>query len=178
VRNGVLGALVAATIAVGVAVGFFWLKSPRATPVGVGERLPAVELTYAATPNRVRLDTLRGHPLLLVFVETGSDGGLAFARSLEKLHRRHRRKGLNQVVVSIDDEPAKLREVLSRSAITYDVLSDPGAQATTPAFGRPQPGDAYLVDADGVVRHVWVKNEDWADDRISVALEQFEKPGS
>ena len=125
---------------------------------------------------KVRLDTLQGNPLLLVFVEMESDGGQAFGRYLERIHRRHRRFGMHQVVIALDENVEALRERLKKDAITYDLLSDPGARFTTPAFGRSQPGDTYLVDTDGVVQRVWITNEDWADDRISIAVDQLRKP--
>jgi hypothetical protein len=66
--------------------------------------------------------------------------------------------------------------VLKRTLITFDVLADPGARATTPAFGRSQPGDAYLVDRNGIVQRIWVTAEDWADDRIAMAVDELSKP--
>jgi peroxiredoxin len=171
-----LGALVATAVAVLVAGGFFWLRSPRATPVGLGDRLPAVELDFAAQDGpKQRLDTLRGHPVLLIFVETRSEGGLAFTRALERLHRRYNRGGLNQVVVALDEERGPLREVLQRHGITYTVLADPGGRATSPAFGRPQPGDTYLVDRNGVVQRVFVSRDDWSDNRVAEAVEEQQK---
>ena len=169
-----IGAIVAVAVALSVTLGFFWALGTRATPVGPGDRLPAVELPFVMGTTTSRLDVLRGEPLLLVFVETGSPGGLSFAKGvLEFMHRRSLRKGLNLVAVALDPDRDAVRKVLGAEPITYQVLHDPGAAATQEAFGVSQPGDAYLVGPDGVVVNVFVSGDDWSKNRVGEAVEAF-----
>jgi peroxiredoxin len=169
------GVLVVAGVALVTVVGFLWSTAPRSTRLAAGSRLPAVDLPFAVNDSRSRLSTIRGEPLLLVFVETSSPGGRAFASSLEKLHRRYLRRGLQLVAIALDENRDALRKVLAEDAITYMVLHDPGARATRSTIGSSQPGDAYLVGADGVVDTAFASGggADWKDLRIQFAIERL-----
>jgi hypothetical protein len=171
VRRGLIGGLVAIAVAVSVTLGFFWARGTRATPIGPGDPLPPVELRFAMADASSKLDAIRGEPLLLLFVETSSPGGRAFANTVELLHRRYMRRGLNLVAIALDTDRGALQKMLGADAITYQVLHDPGARATSATFGVSQPGDAYLVGADGRVTRVFVSPEDWSDRRVAEAIE-------
>lgn len=168
-----VGALAAVAVAVIVTLGFFYAQAPRATPVGPGDPLPAVELPFGVTDGRVSLDGVRGGPLvLLVFLETESPGGLRFAQSLEMLHRKFRSRGVHTVGIALDGNRAHLQRVLRQRAFTYQVLHDPGGTAVARAFGPPQPHDTYLLK-DGRVVEVFITAEDWATGRIAATLDEL-----
>lgn len=172
-KRTVIGAVVAVAVALAVTLGFFWARAPRATRIPAGGRLPSVELPFAVADSRSRLDAIHGDPLLLVFLETTSPGGRAFANAIERVHRRYMRRGLNLVAVALDEDRDQLRKVLAEDPITYMVLHDPGGRVTSPSMGMPQPGDAYLLSADGELDTAFVTGDDWNDLRIQFAIERL-----
>jgi peroxiredoxin len=95
---------------------------------------------------------LRGKVVVNVIWATWSPAARMELREVQRVYREQREKGLEVVALSIDENPAEVREFWSKRDYSFPVAmrSDAffdhyGRVSTTPMF--------YIVDRQGTLRH-------------------------
>lgn len=145
-------------------LAFFYLQSPRATRVKVGQQAPALALpTVQPSTSQPSLAQLRGSAVLLVVFDAACPVCPRYLAGVEALYRRYFRRGLAVYAVSLDRDPGAARSMLLKSEATFLALSDPGGTTMRRDWGEVRPGEGYLIDARGVVRAVYPDPIDWND---------------
>lgn len=157
--RGVVKITAAAVLLAGTAQAFFG-HSHDAAALSEGSRAPAFQ---AERPDGTTFDSgaLRGRPVVLNFWATWCPPCVEELPSLEGLHRALGAEGLAVVAVSVDDEPQELRRFVARQRLTLDVLRDPGTHAVARRYGVEAFPTTFVLDADGVVRGVYVGPAEW-----------------
>ena len=181
-RQTVIGAVLAAVVAVIVVVGYWWARAPEATLVKVGHQAPDLELpSLGAASGKTRLSSFRGRPVLLVMFMSTCHICDEEMPGLERLHRRLLPRGLAVIGVSADTDRAALQKFVERHQITFTLLEDPGGPALRQAYGSWKLPEAYLIDAQGKVAAVWLGSVRWDGRDVSEAITPLlppRKPGS
>ena len=175
-RSGLAVLIVAAVV-----VGFWWLRSPEATLVKVGQQAPDLELRSLGATSKTRLSSFRGRPVLLVMFLSNCHICDAEMPEIERLHRQMLPRGLSVIGVSADTERAALQQFAQRHQITFPVLEDPGGAALRQAYGSWRLPEAYLIDASGKVAAVWLGSVRWSGRDVRDAITRLlppRKPGS
>ena len=167
-RQKLLLALAAASVAVLVAFGVWWAVAPPAPLVHEGERAPDFALPHFNMPSRRgTLSELRGDPVVLVRFDSRWASTGPYLAEVEKIHRRFLRDGL--VVVGIAFDPAAeqraLEFVLHNRDVTFTVLLDPGGASTGPLYGMPRDRpETYLIDTTGHIRAIEQEPRPWTNE--------------
>jgi peroxiredoxin Q/BCP len=130
-----------------------------ANAIQVGDRAPLIALTDQNGVER-RSDRLQGQPLVLFFYpKDDTPGCTAEACAFRDNHSELEALGAQVWGVSGDDAGSHVR-FAARHQLPYPLLVDRG-NALRQAFGVPNallflPGRVtYVIDGDGVVRHVF-----------------------
>ncbi|MCT0198333.1 peroxiredoxin [Synechococcus sp. CS-1325] len=130
-----------------------------ANAIELGERAPLIALTDQSGVER-RSDQLQGQPLVLFFYpKDDTPGCTAEACAFRDNHAALEALGAQVWGVSGDDAGSHSR-FASRHQLPYPLLVDRG-NALRQAFGVPKalgllPGRVtYVIDGDGVVRHIF-----------------------
>jgi peroxiredoxin len=180
-RDTALRAVGAAVVGVAVVVGFWWLRSPEATKVKVGDPAPDLELRSLGATEKSRLSSFRGRPVLLVMFLSNCHLCDAEMPEIERLNRMLLPRGLLVVGVSADEDRAALQRFVQRHQVTFPVLEDPGGHALREAWGSWKLPEAYLIDASGKVAAIWLGSVNWSGDAVRDAIVKVlppRKPGS
>jgi peroxiredoxin len=165
-----LGPVLAVAVTAGLVTAYAWWRAPEATQAKVGDAAPDLALgTLGGGPTS--LSSFRGSPVLLVMFLSGCKHCEADAPEIEKLHRAYFKKGLIVVGVSVDPDRASLQDFVDRHGITYWVMEDFGGRAVRETWGSWQMPEAYLIDADGIVRQVWLGGVDWLSPGVRGEIE-------
>jgi peroxiredoxin len=165
-----VGPLLAIAVTLGLVVGYWWWQSPEASQVKVGDSAPELELsTLGGGPTR--LSSFRGSPVLLVMFLSGCKHCEADADEIDKLHRAYFKDGLIVIGVSVDPDRAALQDFVDRHGTSFWVMEDFGGVQVREAWGSWQMPEAYLIDAEGVVRAVWLGAVDWLGPEVRRKIE-------
>lgn len=132
-------------------------------PVVRGARAPDFSLQRladASQSDRISLDSLAGRVVLVNFWATWCEPCEQEMPAMERLYRSLPRDRFELLAVSIDDEPGKVAEFVSRYALTFPVLLDPGKQVAEryQTMGVPE---SILVDRNGRVVERYVGPREW-----------------
>jgi peroxiredoxin len=168
---------IAVAVAAMVVIAVLYARAPRATRVHVGEMAPDFELPAATDAPLTRLSGNRGGPTLLVFFDTRWPGSDAYIRYVERMHRRYFRRGLRTMAVSVDRDPALVREFVHRNGVTFAVVCDPFASKLVSSWGTPKDPEAYLLDPTLRVEAVLLERVDWTSPKVRDFLAKYLQPG-
>jgi peroxiredoxin len=155
-RAYLLRLLAALAVAAAAVVAYWWIQSPAATKVSVGERVPELQLPTLGGTTLTRLSQFRGHPVLLWMFMTRCPVCEKELPRVERLHREFLQRGLIVLGVAADADPAELVRLGQLHAITFYVLHDPNGVTMREAFGTSRVPEAYLIDREGIVRAVYL----------------------
>jgi peroxiredoxin len=117
-----------------------------------GARLPEIGLTDLSG-NRVDLGSLKGKVVVVDFWATWCAPCKQELPILEKLWQKDRAKGLVVVGVSVDQEAANVGAFVKQLKLSFPVVHDK-AHAVADRVKPPRMPSSYIVDRNGVVRHV------------------------
>jgi peroxiredoxin len=166
-------ALIAVVVAVAVVIAVLYARSPRATPVHVGQVAPDFTLTAVNGGIPIRLAANRNGPTLLVFFDVRRDGNESYFEHLQRMHMRYYARGLKTIAVSIAPDARPLTQFLSRTGATFPVLSDPFAAGVHKAgYGTPRDPEAYFLDGQGRVQAVFTQRIDWNTRAVADLIEK------
>ena len=102
----------------------------------------------------LRLESLRGHVVLLNFWAVACPPCRIEMPELEKIHRRYAGRGLQVLgVTEMDPTPGQVRDAIAEMGVTYPILLDPGAGIAS-LYGIKAHPTSFVIDAKGIVRFV------------------------
>ncbi len=168
----VLGAVI---VAAALVLGFWWTRSPPATPVGLGDGAPDFALRTLDGAWEARLSSQRPFPVLLVLFDTRWEAARRDLGEIERLHRRYLRRGLRVLGVALDEAEPNV-QVLRDLVVTFPVLRDQGGRGLARDWGRPASVQAYLIAPDGKVRAVFQDRVAWRGQAIREQIEPVLAP--
>jgi peroxiredoxin len=103
--------------------------------------------------NRVTLESLRGSVVIVDFWASWCEPCADSMPVLESLYTRFRADGLRVVGVSQDRSADNIAPFLRRHPVTFPIIHDAG-NAIAGRYAPPTMPTSYLIDREGVVRHV------------------------
>jgi peroxiredoxin len=157
---------VAALVALVAIFGYWYWRSPESTKIRAGMTAPDLELQSATGKGRLRLSSLRGRPVLLVFFMSSCHICDKDVPKIDRLFREYRSEGLMVVGVSVDANYADRQRFLLEKHVTFAVVQDPYGDAVYEAYGSRKMPEAYLIDAEGRVDRVYLGAVDWLGDEV------------
>jgi peroxiredoxin len=118
-----------------------------------------------ATPKQgsFRLSEYRGKPVMVNFWATWCPPCLEEMPALERLYRRHRDAGFVLVAVSLDANPEKVQEFLTRHHLTFPVGLDPKTRVAELYGVRALPS-TFIVDRRGNLSALALGPRAWDND--------------
>lgn len=124
--------------------------SPAAAAVTEGDPLPQLEV-LAIDGTTIGPEQYRGKVVLTVFWATWCHVCMRELPEFQVLYEKHRAAGFEVVALSVDQDPADVREYLTRARLTYTVAMRTAElkSAWGPVQGTPL---LFLSDRTGVVR--------------------------
>lgn len=129
------------------------LVSSGAQALSVGEKVPECVLSGLAGNPAAHLSQFRGKVLYVDFWASWCiPCGQSF-RFLNEMHEKFKDQGLQIVGVNVDEEIADAGEFLTQHSTSFSVLADASKQCAKDFAVQGMPS-SYLVDRQGVVRHI------------------------
>lgn len=122
---------------------------------GVEPGAPAPECSFRASGDAAatELSRLRGHVVWVDFWASWCDPCVAAIPFLNQLDRDLYEQGLRVLGVNLDEQPAAAAEFLAQHQARFLQVADPDGECPR-RFGVDAMPSSYLVDRQGVVRHV------------------------
>ena len=125
------------------ATGIYW---------GQKNKAPALELV-SVEGQRISLEALRGHPVLVSFWASDCRSCLEEIPELVSLHEQYAQRGLKLLAIAMPyDPPSRVLNLAKDWHLPYSVILDPLGQAVA-AFGQVNLiPHHFLIDAKGIIR--------------------------
>lgn len=156
--------------AVLLALGYYWVSAPEATRIKVGMEAPELELP-SVNPGSVKLSSFRGQAVLLAFFMSDCHICQKEIGEIERISREYRQRGLLVVGVSVDPDYATTRRFIEERGLTFGLLRDPNGEQIGQAYGSYKMPEAYLIDAKGIVRGVFLGSVKWRSPEVRNQIE-------
>jgi cytochrome c biogenesis protein CcmG/thiol:disulfide interchange protein DsbE len=134
------------------------LEAPEASAVPVVANFPAPNLHLTTLDGRkVALSDFRGHVVLVNNWATWCPPCRDEMPTLEAYYRAHAADGLVLIAIAAHEYPFEIRDFLKKNDLhlSFLLVPDPEEQAMH-AFHQTHLPASYVVDANGVVRLMWV----------------------
>lgn len=135
------------------ACALLWLWPSAAAAVGVGEKAPGFRLPALGAGGDVSLAEHRGKVVYLDFWASWCPPCLSSIPQLEGLRKEFPAGDFQILAINIDRDPAKALAFLAKHSVGYPSGSDPKGEWPK-RFDIPTMPTSFLIDAEGVVRHV------------------------
>jgi cytochrome c biogenesis protein CcmG/thiol:disulfide interchange protein DsbE len=143
-----IGVLVALTALFGLAI--LPRLSPRTGGV-VGKPAPDASFPLVANgdPNaRMQISSLKGHPVVLDFWATWCGPCAVQAPILDRIARRHQKKGLIVLGINAEDPPEAIRAYTARKGLSYPMVLDVTKEAFS-RYGVSMLPSVVVIDKEG-----------------------------
>lgn len=124
-----------------------------AAAVESGDPAPDFRLPALSGPMPLSLSEYRGKVVYLDFWASWCGPCLVSLPLLEELRREFSPRDFQVLAVNLDDDPSKARRFLDKRPVGYPSAHDPKG-AVPGRFGVETMPTSYLIDRQGVVRHV------------------------
>lgn len=116
---------------------------------------PAPDVTFPVAANgdpgaRMQLASLRGKPVVLDFWATWCGPCAVQAPILDRIARRHAKRGLVVLGVNVDDPPETARAYAAQKGLSYPIVTDP-SRAAASRYGVQQLPSLVVIDKEGRV---------------------------
>jgi peroxiredoxin len=128
------------------------LLASVALAVDAGARAPELGASDLGG-NRVTIESLRGSVVIVDFWASWCEPCADSMPVLESLYTRFRADGLRVIGVSQDRSADNIAPFLRRHPVTFPIIHDAG-NAIAGRYAPPTMPTSYLIDREGVVRHV------------------------
>jgi thiol-disulfide isomerase/thioredoxin len=139
--------------AAGAFVALLFAVAAPAPALEEGERAPQFHAPRLDGDGGVSLGDFRGKVVYLDFWASWCAPCLVSLPVLEELRQEFPADRFQILAVNLDREPAKARSFLRKRNIGYPSATDPEGRIPD-TFGLETMPTSYLIDAEGVVRHV------------------------
>jgi peroxiredoxin len=149
------------------------LTAPSFAAVSAGQRAPEFIGVKTSSGKRARLKELRGKVVVISFGASWCKPCKKELPALEKLAARFRKMKANVVfvVVNTDEEEEDGREFLAGFKLRcVRTAFDPGQQTVGIYDPKPQPS-TYILDQNGIVRHVHAGYKDGDENEIAKVVD-------
>lgn len=123
-----------------------------AQALSVGARAPEIGLADLSG-RRVTMASLRGRVVLVDIWASWCEPCAQEMPVLQRLYQQFRGDGFEVVGISVDRDVANARQFVSRHRVTFPIVHD-GGQRVARAYGVPAMPSSYVIDRNGIVRHV------------------------
>ncbi len=146
------------------AATYFAVRQRAPHPLEVGDSAP--DFSVPAFPaGSLELGAYQQQVVLINFWATWCPPCVEEAPSLERFAERVRPEGVVVLGVSVDEDPAALKEFIEQYHLTYPIGRNP--DRSLPArFGTVQFPETYILDRHGRLAEKVVGAIDWDDPRI------------
>ena len=124
-----------------------------AAALGTGVQAPEIGLRDTEG-HEIRVAGLRGKVVLVDFWASWCRPCQEELPVLEQLYQRYRERGLVVVGVNVDQRASNMSRFLSRRPVSFPVVHD-ARHAVADRYEPTTMPSSYLVDREGVVRHVY-----------------------
>lgn len=114
-------------------------------------RLPLVD-RFGAQGKTLRLSSLRGRVVVLVFWASWDRGSRATHIPLTKLMNKHGYRGLEVIAVSSESTKG-LKKFLAKNSVPFKVVRDPVGHTRSRLFRAPSLPAVVVIDRRGIIRH-------------------------
>jgi peroxiredoxin len=128
------------------------LLAAGAQALDEGARLPEIGLNDLSG-KRVDVASLKGKVVIVDFWATWCAPCKQELPLLEKLYQKYKARGLVIVGVSVDQEEANVGAFVKQLKLSFPVVHDK-AHAVADRVKPPKMPSSYVVDRNGVVRHL------------------------
>ena len=135
------------------AAAFVLLVAVQATALEAGDRAPHFAARALHPGDHVSLADYRGKVVYLDFWASWCAPCLTSLPMLEKLRREFSAADFQIVAVNLDRDLERARRFLEKHPVGYPSASDPQG-AVPESFGVETMPTSFLIDRDGVIRHV------------------------
>ena len=123
-----------------------------AVALDAGARAPEIGLADLQG-NQVTMASLRGRVVVVDFMASWCEPCADSMPVYQRLYTEHQARGLTVVAVSQDRSADNARQFAQRHHLTFPVVFD-GAHAVANRYQPPRMPTAYVIDRQGIVRHV------------------------
>lgn len=153
----------------------FWLWPGLAGAVDAGQKAPEFRLPALGGDGQVALGDYKGKVVFLDFWASWCPPCLSSIPQLEALRKEFPGSDFQIVAINVDSDPQKALEFLARHPVGYPSASDPKGEWPE-RFGVPTMPTSYLIDRQGVVRHVHPGFRDGDIDTIRTRIREMLRP--
>jgi cytochrome c biogenesis protein CcmG, thiol:disulfide interchange protein DsbE len=151
------GLRMAAFLVLAVVFGVFVLpRIFQTTSALLGRPAPDFALDViagAGAGDRVHLDEMKGHPVLIDFWASWCEACTVEAPVLDAIGRRHRERGLVVIGVATSDQPGPALHFATRHRLSYPIVYDVGDRVAA-LYGVSSLPTLVVIDAHGNVVQV------------------------
>jgi peroxiredoxin len=138
----------------------------------IGQHAPNCRLSGFAEDKDIDIAQYRGD---VVYVDFWASWCPPCAKSfgfLNGVHQQFQPHGLKILGVNLDEEPGDAREFLADYPVEFDVLADDHA-ACAKLFDVKAMPSSYLIDRNGVIRHVHLGFRSGDTEQLKALIEQL-----
>ncbi len=133
----------------GLLIAILLARVPATSPTSVGSLAPDFVLADL-DGNPVRLDDLRGRPVIVNFWATWCGPCVEEFPLLRQAHERYAADGLAIVGIVYQDRSEAARAFMERTGATWPATMDPDDRVAT-AYGIVAPPETYFIGRDGTI---------------------------
>lgn len=150
---------------------------PAVFAAEIGSKVPDCELSSINDKQRYTLQQFHGK---VVYVDFWASWCPPCAKSfpfMNELHRDLKDSGLQMIAVNLDQTPEDAKTFLAKYPANFTVVADENEQCARDFDVKAMPS-AYLVDRNGVIRHIHLGFREGAAEELRLVAGQLlaEKP--
>jgi len=157
-----------------IALVTFFMLLPLAVSaaVSVGDKVPSFKARTIDDGKNLALEDYRGKVVLLDFWASWCPPCLKSFPKYDALRREIGTSDFEIVAINVDENTDDARKFLSKHPVSFPIAKDP--KGVLPGvFGVKAMPTSYLIDKNGVVRHVHAAFRDGDIEKLKVEIEKL-----